>query len=633
MKLPRRERLVFDIESDNLLDKITRVWLIRTKNIDTGERRAYLEGDLSWAPVFNNAELLIGHNILGFDLPALDKVLGFKLSGEVKVVDTLLYSQILDYKRFGMRGHSLALWGQYLRFPKIEFSDYSKYSKEMDVYCEQDVDLNERVYIELMEERTLLAKRKPEVIIYLAAEHSAARWNASANLYGWPFAKEEGYKVLERLTEVVERVQNALQVKMGHKAVIPPADKKGGEILPKRMSRNSNGDLPQKVKSWFGLEEFDFCDFPEEELPIAGDYCRVSFEPLKLGYAADVKGFLFKQGWVPDEWNTKFNPETKRKEVTSPKITETSLEVLGGDGPLYREYSVASSRRNNLITWLSDIDEKDRVHGSAMLIGTPSMRSTHKAIANIPKGSSAWGSEIRSLFRVNEGWTLIGCDSKGNQARGLGHYLKDEEFIRVLLYSDIHDYNRKNMTSALRKMDVGLTVEREASKRIFYALLFGASGGKLWSYLFGKIDDKQGNKFKKLFFKEVPGFEHLIGKLESIYSKTKDSSVNGGHIPSLAGNKIYVDSYHKLLVYLLQSAEKITCSAACYFLTESLKSEKIPYIPLIYYHDELDFMVPDAYTERAKELGKLAFKEGPKLFNVNIMDGDGLSGKSWLEAH
>ena len=86
-------------------------------------------------------------------------------------------------------------------------------------------------------------------------------------------------------------------------------------------------------------------------------------------------------------------------------------------------------------------------------------------------------------------------------------------------------------------------------------------------------------------------------------------------------------------MYLLQAAEKATVSGACFLLMKWLKEEKIPYQPLIMMHDELDFMVPEEYAEKASQLAKLAFKEGPKLFGVTIMDGDSKIGRDWKECH
>ena len=64
-----------------------------------------------------------------------------------------------------------------------------------------------------------------------------------------------------------------------------------------------------------------------------------------------------------------------------------------------------------------------------------------------------------------------------------------------------------------------------------------------------------------------------------------------------------------------------------------LQKRKIPYVPLIMYHDEVEFMVPDEYAEEAKEIGIMGYREGPKLLGINIMDGGGKIGKTWYDVH
>jgi len=275
------------------------------------------------------------------------------------------------------------------------------------------------------------------------------------------------------------------------------------------------------------------------------------------------------------------------------------------------------------------------LHGECMTIGTPSMRARHSVIVNVPSADSKWGPEMRKLFTTIPGWKLIGCDSAGNQARGLAHYLGDQDFIDVLLHGDIHTYNAEKLISVLDDMgishDFTPKVFRPKAKRILYAFLFGASGAKLWSYIFGNLDKKQGNQLKAGFLKAVPGFKNLLEKLENIYGKT--SQYGDGYIPSIAGNRVYVDSFHKLLVYLLQSCEKVTCSTAVMLTMNQLEKEGIPYIPCIMMHDEEDFLVPEEYATRAAEIGKNSFKEGPKLYGIEIMDGDAKIGNNWYEVH
>jgi len=44
-------------------------------------------------------------------------------------------------------------------------------------------------------------------------------------------------------------------------------------------------------------------------------------------------------------------------------------------------------------------------------------------------------------------------------------------------------------------------------------------------------------------------------------------------------------------------------------------------------------MVPEEHTKRAAEIGKMAFREGPKLYGINIMDGESKIGETWYEVH
>jgi hypothetical protein len=259
------------------------------------------------------------------------------------------------------------------------------------------------------------------------------------------------------------------------------------------------------------------------------------------------------------------------------------------------------------------------------------------------------------LFKCSPGWKIVGCDSAGNQARGLAHFLKDDKFTDILLNGDVHTFNADTLNRILRtrlyidwneywigqgvKADEKHTLEenlairrRNCAKRVLYAFLFGASGGKLWSYMFnGEMNDTKGNKVKKDFIAAVPGFKELLTELETTYGSTKKTG--HGYIGSLANTRLYVDSFHKLLVYKLQATEKITCGAACMLVQQYLQEEEIPYQPLIMYHDEFQFMVPEEHAERAVELGIKAFQEGPKLFGVTIMDGSGSFGNTWLETH
>lgn len=620
-------RLVFDSEADGLLPTASRMWILTLTCIETNETKTYLEGDLGWMNDFAKAKQVIGHNVLMYDFPLFKKLFNYTPPKELVIVDTLILSQVLNYKRFGNDGHSLGRWGEALNHPKPEHEDWSVYSEAMYIRNTEDVKLNVKVYETLLKEYKALLEKEPKIKAYIRAEHAAAKWCATANLHGWPFDMIAAKQLYIRLEEEMKKAYDALSSKLGMKCV--PVDKKKGVVEPKQPKWTKQGFYDSHTANWFNI---DPCSgYEGEERRVAGPYSRVKFEDLSLDSVTDVKTFLYRNGWQPTEWNFKFDEVTNKKVKSSPKISEDSLEFLGGDGKLYTEFLTARSRYGILKTWIENTDSNNMLHGDCMVIGTPSMRSRHSIIVNVPSADSPWGKEMRSLFSCLPGWKLVGCDSAGNQARGLAHYLGDPKFIDTLLNGDIHQYNADVLTRVLKNMDVDFEVKRSQAKRILYAFLFGASGGKLWSYIFGVINDEKGKKLKSGFLKAVPGFKALLEKLENIYGKT--SQFGDGYIPSLAGNRIYVDSFHKLLVYLLQSAEKITCSSALMLTMETLEAENIPYIPCIFYHDEIDFMVPEEYAEKAAEIGKKSFAEGPKFFGITIMDGGAKIGNNWYDVH
>jgi DNA polymerase-1 len=663
-------RWIYDIETDGLYNEATKMWILVAYNIDTGEFRHWLDGDLGWMEVFNQATLLVGHNILGFDNLILKKLFDYDFPKTCNFHDTLIFSRVLNYRRFGDRGHALAIWGEYLGFPKIDFQDFSRYTEEMKIYCFNDVKLNVLVYEQLLEEFANAREENKLLGRYIKCEHAVSRWCSLAYMHGWPFDLPKALVLKETLQKELESATEQLEHKLGYKLTY--IDKTKGVIDVKSPKWVKTGFYHAHTANYFGI---DPCSgFEGEERPIVGDFVRINCEPLKLSSSSDVKIFLFRNGWEPTEYNTKWDPEIKRKVETSPKITLDSLEFLGGDGKLYMEYSSSKARLGVLEGWIAATDENHLLHGECVTIGTPSMRATHSTIVNIPAGEARYGREMRELFGTLPGWTLIGCDSASNQARGLAHFLGDDEFTDTLINGDIHTYNAKildqvingmgfNWTEYIIKYDKcrlkksflgflerkGITrevyltsgrkfankaiakVKRATAKRILYAFLFGASGKKLWSYVFGALDSTNGNKLKTGFTKAVPGFQDLMKKLENMYGGTK--KYGDGYIPSLAGNRVYVDSFHKLLVYLLQSTEKITCSAAVMLIMERLEERNIPYIPCIMMHDEADFMVPNEFASEAMAIGKQCFADGPKLFEVYIMDGGAKMGRNWFDIH
>ena len=161
------QMLVFDCETNGFLHDVSEIHCIAI--YDSQKEKTFVfnhnGGDcypiteaLHW---LSSADVIIGHNIIGYDLPVLRKVYPwFKYSGTV--IDTLVLSRNyhpnlmeIDKKRNIARmplqlygRHSLEAYGYRLGEYKGDFgktSDWKEWSQEMQDYCVQDVQVTTKL--------------------------------------------------------------------------------------------------------------------------------------------------------------------------------------------------------------------------------------------------------------------------------------------------------------------------------------------------------------------------------------------------------------------------------------------------------------------------------------------------------
>lgn len=149
---------VFDIESNGLYDTISSVWCMWIIDAVTGERWGFRPHEIAKGLVkLKEADVVVGHNIIDFDLPALMKMYPALRETSFEVVDTLCLSRFLQPDRNfeSPSGHSLKSWGIRLGDEKGAYGDevenaWDQFSEAMYEYCEQDVQVNVNLYKHLM---------------------------------------------------------------------------------------------------------------------------------------------------------------------------------------------------------------------------------------------------------------------------------------------------------------------------------------------------------------------------------------------------------------------------------------------------------------------------------------------------
>jgi len=152
--------LVFDIETNGIdfgqwnrgdLSSLHTIHCLVYKDLDTGEVHRYTKDGLAdGLKEVMDAGRIIGHNITGFDIPAIKHLFPwFEPSGDVYDTRNEAKSSFPE-----VAGHRLKDWGLRLGVHKGAFgevTDWSVCTTEMIKYCEQDVVVTSALYSKLTE--------------------------------------------------------------------------------------------------------------------------------------------------------------------------------------------------------------------------------------------------------------------------------------------------------------------------------------------------------------------------------------------------------------------------------------------------------------------------------------------------
>ena len=273
-------KLIFDIETDDL--DATRVWCIIAKELDG---KVYKFGPNQIEEGINllqNATELIGHNIIGFDLPVLQKLHNFKYTG--KVIDTLVLSRL--YNPIRENGHSLKTWGYKLSSPKQEQPEFENYSPQMLDYCIQDVKLNESVYKYLLEEGKGFSKQSTDL------EHKTASIVLEQERNGFYFDSKQAMTLLAQLSQnradVEDEVQKTFKPKLVEDRMVLPYVKKNGEL-------SKRGLTDEEYVNCLNTSNFE-------------PFMRKKLVEFNLGSRKQIGEYLIEFGWMPERFTPTGQP-------------------------------------------------------------------------------------------------------------------------------------------------------------------------------------------------------------------------------------------------------------------------------------------------------------------------------------
>ena len=280
--------LVFDIETDDL--KATKVWCIVAQDVDTQEIFKYPPDKLDeGVKLLQSANKLIGHNIIGFDIPMIQKFFDVNLFKDKEILDTLVLSRLLNPTREG--GHSLEKWGFKLGFNKIDFEEYENYSVDMLNYCVRDVQLNTKVFYQLKKEAKGFSKESVQL------EHDVAHVVKQQEINGFKFDIKSAQLLLAELREkkqsIEDEVHTTFKPKWVDDKLVKPYIKKDGTL----SKRGLTDDEYQRC-----LDSSDYRPF-----------MRQTLQEFNLGSRKQIGEYLTDFGWKPDRFTPTGQPIVDEK--------------------------------------------------------------------------------------------------------------------------------------------------------------------------------------------------------------------------------------------------------------------------------------------------------------------------------
>jgi DNA polymerase-1 len=555
--------------------------------------------------------VVVGHNIIGYDRPVLERLWGSDFSG-FAIIDTLVLSRLSNPPRDG--GHSLASWGERLGFPKGDYSDWDKLTPEMVTYCKQDVKVTTKLLEHLKKE--LAGFSDASAVL----EFDTQRVIAEQINNGWLLDQRQAYDLLAELKEKKNDLEAEVQV------VFKPLPTYVKEITPKV---NKDGSLSVVGLKFLGLEYLK---------NVEGVFSRVDYPIFSLGSRPQIARWLQHYGWTPEAFTdggkkaieniSKLKGEDKieaqvlfdsqmlkGKHVEISEDTLTDVEGIP-EAQLIAEYLMVQDRISQVNNWLGYVEEDGRVRGYVNSNGAVTGRMTHSSpnVAGVTSSKKPYGKECRSCWVVPEGYRLVGCDASQIELRLLAHYMNDAEYINSFKVSDVHTANQ---------IAAGLET-RDQAKTFIYAFLYGSGDA-----LIGKIvggDSKAGKNLKARFLKNLPALAKLKADVSQAAAR--------GYLKGLDGRKIWIRSPHAALNSLLQGAGAVVMKKA---LTELDVYSKLWGIERKFVGNIHDEIQTEVITPKAHVFGRLAvscIQAAGIHFDLNCpLDGDYKVGSNWAETH
>lgn len=423
--------MIFDIEADALVNP-TKIHVV--SYVDEDGKVQSITDYNEMRRFFREQPLLIGHNIVCYDVPVVQKILGVKV--KARLIDTLPLSWYLHDSR---PRHGLEVWGEELGIPKVQIDDWENLPIEDYIErCEEDVKINSKLWQRFQAELWKLYDNDGQgvdrLIDYLTFKMQCAALQEKSR---WKLDEDKARQGLKELEEIRDKKLQALR------GAMPKVPNLSPRTRPKKMYKQ-DGTLTKLGERWRELLQ---------ERGLHKDYTgtlyvTIDYEEPNPNSHQQVKDWLFSLGWEPNEFKYKMDEET-RKFRAIPQINtqvpgevgvSESVKALFEKEPALEELDglyVISHRISILEGFLKNVDEEGFVVAAVGGL-TNTLRFKHRICVNLPGVNAQYGKLIRGCLTAPEGYELCGSDMAALEDRTKQHYMwdYDPEYVKQMLSPD-----------------------------------------------------------------------------------------------------------------------------------------------------------------------------------------------------
>lgn len=426
--------------------------------------------------VLGSADVLIGHNIIRWDIPHIERLAGKCVRG--MQVDTLALSWYLEPDR---PRHGLASYAEELGLVKPVVEDWE--TEDLEVYlarCHADVAINTKLWIKqyrhLMELYEYSTEAVWAFIEYLMFKMRCAKKQEDI---GWKVDLDRCSRGLQELTRLKLDKTKVLAEAMPKVPVM-------GVKTPPAKPYKKNGELSVHGANWQAF-------LKEKKLPVDYDqpvgYIKELSEP-NPNSSQQLKHWCYSLGWKPTTYKYVRDKETnevrKIEQLSKDGEICPSVQKLCEKNPelsVLSGLSIISHRIGMLDGFIRNLDEFGWVKAEVQGL-TNTLRFKHKVCVNLPGIDKPYGKLIRGCLIAQEGEELCGSDMVSLEDRTKQHYMWDwnPEYVEEMTQEGFDPHLDVCITAGLLTEDqveehkrglVDYSKERKMGKAVNYAAVYG----------------------------------------------------------------------------------------------------------------------------------------------------------------